>query len=567
MKKYITSVLHYFIEYPKYKNISDFKKNCVEPYCKDLEQHFKKHLCSSYASDVVNQLMNCLSTCVLRIHVNGPDPEVFSNWCNEEVPESEARKEITENVFDSTGCKRHDPKSHRIFTYYLEDPQEDDQIECQDVTIFGRQDKSIFERIKDVVLGNQEALYMDWCYSAAQSIVNAIWQPSITEFISKKEVCLLNEALLPKLRNLEVLNICHTWYPLPAALLFRCFKYAHKLEDISYPMCSDELVGVISKSCPELKTLNISGSEEVTNKSVKLIVSLRNLQVLDVSNTWINDRGLDKFCSKLGEQKESGQRFSKFSLSLLETPSDLEAFVQTVPNLTSLSLCLNEEYFNLSPLRYLKCLTDLSIRGQIYLDKQLFESVGSQITNLSLLDFVEVDLNFISEYFPNLQTLVLCQDRVHKLRSPLASDFSEENPAPYFRTVENLCLIIDDLDTMCLIISKCENAVFFKLEDKIGPHHILKLTLRLLQQMKGCGLQEINIADKIKILRRGEGAVVVKHDDSWDENFSKEVDLEIYSTLLTERLDEPLEVLVGSPWWWTAYHDICNENYVIKVLW
>jgi hypothetical protein len=166
-----------------------------------------------------------------------------------------------------------------------------------------------------------------------------------------------------------------------------------------------------------------------------------------------------------------------------------------------------------------------------------------------------------------LQSLVLCQDRFEKLRGPLASDFSEENPAPEFESIQNLCVILDDLETMCLIASKCKNMKFFKLEDKISPHHVLKLTLHLLKQMKDCSLQEINIADRIKILCNRDSVIIIKHDESWDENFSKQDDIEKYSSVLTERLDIPLEELTGSPWWWTAYHDICNESYVIKALW
>ena len=547
--------------------MSDFKKNCVEPFCKALEQHFENNLWPSHASDVANELMNCLSTCVLRIHVNGPDPEAFTNWCSEEAPENEERGDIIERTYFSTGCRRHDPVSHRMSTYYLDDPQEGDQIECQDMTIFGRQDKTMFERVKDVVLGNQEAMYMDWCYSAAQAILNAIWQTSVSEFVSKKEICLLNEGLLSKLKNLEVLKISHTWYPLPTAVLSKCFKSARKLGNMTYPECSDELVGAISKSCSELKRLDISGSVEVTNRSIKLIVSLPKLEELDISNTSINDRALDKFCRKLSELEGSGEKFTKLSLGLLDSPSDLESFVQTVPNLTSLSLCLNDEYFSLTPLKHLRCLSEFSVRGQIYLDKEVFESIGSQILKLGLLDFVEIDLNLINQYFPNLQSLVLCQDRFEKLRGPLASDFSEENPAPEFESIQNLCVILDDLETMCLIASKCKNMKFFKLEDKISPHHVLKLTLHLLKQMKDCSLQEINIADRIKILCNRDSVIIIKHDESWDENFSKQDDIEKYSSVLTERLDIPLEELTGSPWWWTAYHDICNESYVIKALW
>ncbi|PSN37519.1 hypothetical protein C0J52_14912 [Blattella germanica] len=567
LKEYVTSILHYFIETPSHKTVSHFQTISVDPICKRLEEYFESTLPSAYSNDVVNQLMNCLSDCVLRIHVQGPDPDVFDNWCSEEVTKDLGETKPLVNMYDSTGCRRHNPELYRFSSYYLEDPQEGDKIECSDVSIFGRQDKTFFERVKDVVLGNQEALYMEWCYSAAQSILNAVCQSSITKFISKKGISLLNEALLPKLKNLEELSVCFTWYSLPTALLSKCLKSAHGLEDVAFPMCSDELVNIISRSCTGLKRLKISGSEEVTNKSVKSILLLDKLEELDIANTWITEKGLEKLCRGLSEEESSGGRFKKLSFSIYELSSNLEMLVETFSNLTALSICPHDPYISLIALKNLKALTDLSIRGQMFLEKELFECIGAQILNLSFLEFLELDLYFISEYFPNLRSLVLCQDLVQKLRGPLASEYADKNPPPDFHTIEQLGLILEDLDTMCYISSLCNNLKMFKLEEKTNPHHVLKLATQLLEMMKEKCLQEINIADKIRILSRGKNVLVIKYDESWDEHADKEVDFEHYSNVLNVRADQPLDGLLDSAWWWTEYHDVCNENYVVKVLW
>ncbi|PNF32621.1 hypothetical protein B7P43_G17931 [Cryptotermes secundus] len=199
---------------------------------------------------------------------------------------------------------------------------------------------------------------------------------------------------LHKMKNLKVLNLVK-WHKRG----LNDQDITGNLERVSFHGCHDCDLEVLSRCCKDLKSLDISYSSQVTNRSVDSILRFQHLEELTIHSTSITRRGQRKMLRRFAEMRMLGNDESSPSAFLkrfaCQNPRDTHIWLltETFQNLTSLSVTRIRNC-NLNALKRLKHLSALTLKhGDFSHVEELLAAIGRQLISLHL-ELIE-DLNFM----------------------------------------------------------------------------------------------------------------------------------------------------------------------------
>ncbi|PSN42309.1 hypothetical protein C0J52_11145 [Blattella germanica] len=253
-----------------------------------------------------------------------------------------------------------------------------------------------------------------WCRDVIKDLVLVTINPHLTLLDISKEPYLVRKVLfenLGYLQNLEVLSIraFQRWEITEDVFL----RNLHSLEKlVSFKMeqdCTDSIIVALSESKSKLKSLLVSSSTKVTDKSIGPILKLKYLEQLDLSSTAITEAGCNSLLTQFACANDTS--FSTTTSSPLKMvgcslirSDTLEILKKYYGNLTHITI--SSMYCNLLILKELDHLEQLELTGGSFVDdnvKGLLKEKGASIRVLNFLLFQDIDLMWIGKYCPNLQ--------------------------------------------------------------------------------------------------------------------------------------------------------------------
>ena len=225
--------------------------------------------------------------------------------------------------------------------------------------------------------------------------------------------------------------------------------------------CTDSVLRTLVKNCPLLVSLDISNSKNINNKSVDLLVDLKNLRSVQLYRTSVLMEGYINILLHLPELQDIGRfdelgrcleyiadyypSYGNFRLesfvSVQATTKQIQVLCDKCPNLSSISLFHNVLLLDLMALIGLNQLSKLKLLSCDFFADQIrdvLEVKGCNLTTLSLEHVDEIDMNaliYISQFCPELKTLVLCNCNL------MESTSVRRFKLPPFMSLENLTVI------------------------------------------------------------------------------------------------------------------------------
>jgi hypothetical protein len=222
--------------------------------------------------------------------------------------------------------------------------------------------------------------------------------------------------------------------------------------------CIDDVLRAAGKWCRKLKHLDITGSRQVSDRSVEDILKVLYLEELNVAGTSVSENGYTELIPGLSQNKT--QRGMKQSHALTSFGCDcystchLSFIVREFINLTEVNLIVRD--CNVSVLRTLDSLRMLIIKcGGFSGVEELLLEKGEQLVDLKLdLDFnVSVDLTFVVEKCPNLKSLTVLGDT--------CVNYSVE--CKVYPTIKHLTLQTRNCSAAAHLLSQCHNLTVLEL--------------------------------------------------------------------------------------------------------
>jgi hypothetical protein len=305
-------------------------------------------------------------------------------------------------------------------------------------------------------------------YKIMPEVAFAVIHPKVTSLECFEEKMHLTAIDYYKLRRSDLIfDVLHKLKNLKVLILVEGRKrglndldISGNLERVSFHGCRDYDMEILSKCCKNLKSLDVSESSQVTNRSVDSILKFRHLEELIIHSTSITRRGQRKMLRRFAEMRASGNGEAPPSLFLkrfaCQNPKDTHIWLltNTFQNLTSLSVTRIGNC-NLTLLKGLKHLSELTLKyGDFSRVKDLLEAVGRQLICLHLelienLDFVFIVRTCISvrclglrsytEFPENFNgTAALKYPSVHCLHIDLKGRFIGDNALSYFVNLKKL---------------------------------------------------------------------------------------------------------------------------------
>jgi hypothetical protein len=260
------------------------------------------------------------------------------------------------------------------------------------------------------------------------------------------------------------------------------------LEEFSSRSCWDSDIETLARNCKQLRCLDISCSEGVTDGVVDYILMFEQLEELNLCEiNSLSEDALQRLLKGLAEDKVSdGNGLLKFSdeapsantgtfrsqrLKIFgcNDPSDYHiTMIAQFFNLTSLALS-NIVKTQLTPLRCLRHLENLFLKKSVFsCATELLTCIGNQLICLNIIDVSGTDCNFISLNCQSLSCLHLCFEEVEKLCLPFENCQAEQVtlPVPEFPKVECLQLFLRDSNAADYIVTGCKNLRSLNIETR-----------------------------------------------------------------------------------------------------
>ncbi|XP_046413949.1 F-box/LRR-repeat protein 7-like [Neodiprion pinetum] len=255
--------------------------------------------------------------------------------------------------------------------------------------------------------------------------------------------------------------------------------------------CTNSIVTAVGQNCPKLQKLDVTASRSVTDRCLTILQKCWQLREIQLFRTSVSRAGYAELllehpnlenigrCDEFGyilEYIRNTSTYKKpFNLKIFEsrdvTTEHLHLLVEMCPNLTKVSIVLDESINDLLILSRLNNLTELKLLcGDFFTDrmKELLETRGAKITSLHLEHVNEIDLNaliYISQFCPMLKHLVLynCEFDEH------AAIVSAKLFVPPFKYLERIKCVADCAHLhLEFLLSHCVNIKFIQLGSSTG---------------------------------------------------------------------------------------------------
>jgi hypothetical protein len=268
---------------------------------------------------------------------------------------------------------------------------------------------------------------------------------------------------LPRLKDLKVLKL--GWALNNSKCKYSLTYIPEKLERFSSWDCSDKDVELLSISCKQLVSLDLTNSFRVSNVSLPFLTKFQYLKELNVSGTRISENGLTELLTALTKTEVPGNDYP-VCLSLLlksfgcDNPlkDHIDLLVNNFQNLTSLSL-RNVQTFSVTRLNRLTHLRNFTITYMpLNLAGEILQVIGFQLKYLDITVRTVSDLKSICDYCPLLHCLHISFHRglCHQSESTIMTYF-ERVPLPVFHSVQCLQLVFYKPGVVEYILSRFVN--------------------------------------------------------------------------------------------------------------
>ena len=294
-----------------------------------------------------------------------------------------------------------------------------EEISRQTISIFNKlfdeSDESSFVNHASKERADQVAqILMKFIFNDAREVL----QISAFKTAGKRYV-ISNLASTPKI---EVLRIYADFPPTLCTELKNNIHYLPNLLVVEVPSkCSDVIIEEISNHCPNVETLIVKHSEEVTDQSVPYLQKLKKLVNLNVKSTGMSTEGYRRvlearpcidninwdqsFITELLDGMTPEILNNKIKITCeLNSPRVL---VDKCPNVRTLTIGVSHTT-ELYPLTELKELKQLSIKGghfHIGQENDIFEENGKNLESLRLQSVHLCCIDSIIRYCVSLKTL------------------------------------------------------------------------------------------------------------------------------------------------------------------
>lgn len=276
---------------------------------------------------------------------------------------------------------------------------------------------------------------------------------------------------LYKLTGLEVLNLGSCTVGWRSSEYDRCISEGiagmRNLRSLCLCFdCTDSVVQIISDTCAQLRSLDITSSRSVTDRSVPALLGCGKLRDLHLHRTSVSVVGhaqlllglarledvgrCDEFGSIVGYLASVSPRAGPFGLRRVQTrdlsTDNLRLLVEMFPRIEYISLFHDEQISDLTVLASLEELKHLKLLScAFYADRlgNLLEVRGGNVQSLHLEHVEEIDLNAltcISRCCPDLKSLVLYNCNFMDQRVGGASFAGGSKP---FQRLERLFWVVD----------------------------------------------------------------------------------------------------------------------------
>ncbi|PSN55281.1 hypothetical protein C0J52_05829 [Blattella germanica] len=234
--------------------------------------------------------------------------------------------------------------------------------------------------------------------------------------------------------------------------------YPKQLQELTiYGYLNDERLETVVESCQQLKLLNISDSQNITDTSINIILKLKLLQALYVSGTHLTEDGIDRLLLGLSENEANRSSEKSFKCFGGLNDTNIGTLTETLPNVVQISLYSSSDHSLLLNLTKLNNLKSLSI-GPIIPGAEVLTCLGKQLTCLHLENFETLDLITIGENCDSLKCFHISGDCAFESEEELSEEEFSSIRLPGFLSIECLCLDIPkDHDGTILLLARCPN--------------------------------------------------------------------------------------------------------------
>jgi hypothetical protein len=309
---------------------------------------------------------------------------------------------------------------------------------------------------------DNEEKHKNVCIAMFRSVLTPYVYKYDDEIVSRpftRNILVQNLDRVPGLRTLYLTSRSREDDP---AQLARMICHLRHLQEFTYRYnCTDEVIEQLGLHCTHLKKVFLFGSSLVTNASVQHLLKLRKLQFLNMDETLIDDEHYGLLLTELPQIKDISFRISSHEDILNHVAEkDLHKISHVRGTLWNLSTLTHRcryiaNFFiqvigtplDLSSLLALTTSRTLKIAGinVTYNLNAVLTGIGPRLTQLSLIEFVRVNLQDIVTLCPTLAYLSLwdCEYLPLDPKTPLVPQL------PHFRNLISLRISkLDEVETI-----------------------------------------------------------------------------------------------------------------------
>lgn len=419
----------------------------------------------------------------------------------------------------------------------------------------------VLQAVKGLIEQTKKAYYPQISMSAFMTQMNVV--VSLTETVLSEHLRTIDFSRWPKIMRYVLYKCLHKMSGLEVLNLGSCTggwrteEYDKSLITGISSMrnlhslclcfdCTDHIIHIISDTCLNLHTLDITSSRSVTDRSVPSLLRCLHLRELLLLRTSISAQGLAQIlvglpelrdigrCDDFGQVLEFIQELGGCQLDIRRihmkdlSTENLRLLVEMCPRIENVSLFRDEHFSDLTVLTHLENLSDLKLLScDFYTNcmKQLLEIRGFNLTSLHLEHVEEIDgraLIYVSKSCPFLRSLILYN-----------CDFQDENSSSYvgfscysknkpFQHLERLFWVVDcALVHLEFILANATNIKSIHLGSSTGITHVsmentLKVNpMRCLEELRILYSSDLSIVTVQLLLESCPVLKVMSELESW----------------------------------------------------
>ncbi|GAB0086258.1 SCF E3 ubiquitin ligase complex F-box protein grrA isoform X1 [Sergentomyia squamirostris] len=328
---------------------------------------------------------------------------------------------------------------------------------------------------------------------------------------------------------------------------------------------TDNIIKMLSESCPNLLEVDFSSSKSITNASVDLLIPMRNLRKVILYRTSVTLDGYVNLLMNLPKLEDLGRyddlgrclscidtnypwlevlNLTKF-ISHYATTEHLQILGRLCPRIHTVSVFNNPLLLDLMSLISIDNLHDLKLlSADFFADqiKHVLEVKGCNLTHLHLEHVDEIDMNaliYISQFCPDLKTFVIYNCDLVDSTSLCMRRF----PIPPFMNLERLTVAatckfwhLDFLLATAVKIRYIYLGTMVPTDDDLIAHVLIKNPMSMLEELRVMVSDGLTINSVYKLANSCVSLQKLSELESWSKITKAEL-IEFMRYIKTRNLD------------------------------